>query len=413
MLISPIVGRNQISEVAKTMPGSQPKEGIAFELLVAAELKTSEQDTSSGKLNLTDYAFNSNPVSYLAKMTGAPFDVTVDIVATNAKTFFFVECKSSKDPDAIMKPRTGQFLDAMLEFLALEMHHETSNWDMRFILAVNYPLGKGFQSFIDQRDDRKVGEFAGWIARRAEESSGRKLSKEFLSSKRINKVLGELIILSLNERYLRSRLTNDARFQDAFNEFGKGLRTPQKVAIAASGGSLVEGFQSVVIECNSDSHENCADVTSGGVACHFGNGLTILGRIIQRAQSNLSNSVETMTSRDCGFNPIDVHWSASLSSETAARSLTACLNKLLRESGKKDFLVFVVPGLFDLLILNPRTMGPALKESHSSSTMKYQLDMIAGLSGLGYTLKTEIARYVLKEVYGVEVPWEGFDSQED
>ena len=396
------------------MPGTQPKEGIGYELLVAAELKSAAQDTDSGTLDLRDCLVNVNPVEYPGKITGAPYSASVDITATGQDFTYLVECKSSKNPDMVLKPTTHQFLEAILEFLALQSLRENTKWNQRFVLAVNYPVGKDVRSLLQNRTSREVTSLISSLVREGEVEYGERFDRAFVTEGRLTGTLANLCILELPDRYLKAKANNDETFKRAHETLSLQLRSRSTPSITNLGGKVVQRYGRITLGCKSESdHRDCRDLVVNETLCHIKSPKTLILRLLTESKAKEATVPIVLGRQERGFDVESIHWSDDLSSEGVARTLTECFNMIAKEAGESDLLFYFVPGFFDLLILSRNGLGPKIREVLSPSTGKYVLDSIGELRGLGDPLKVELARLVLGKAYGVQTSPEVFESHEE
>jgi hypothetical protein len=395
------------------VPGAQPKEGIGFELLVAAELKSATQATSYGPLDLQRFLFNVNPVDYPGTITGAPYDASVDITAIGEGISYLIECKSSKDP-VVLKPKTRQFLEAILEFLALQLFKENSKWNYRYILAVNYPIGSEIKSLIQNRTEIEVRRLSDSIVKEGGSKYGERFDPAFVTIPRLAAILANLSILEFPDRYLKTRSSTDESFRKAHEMLSNQLRPQDPRSVGSIGGAIAERYGRVTIGCSTESsHADCDELVVNGTLCHMKNPQTLITRLLEESRSKHFNALVVIGKDERGFTMSDISWSNDLSSESVAEVLTDCFNTYAKLRGESDLLFYVLPGFFDVIILSRSVLAPRIRESLSALTGQYMLDSVTELRGLGDHVKVELSRLILSETYGVRTTREVFESHEE
>jgi hypothetical protein len=195
----------------------------------------------NGPLDLQRFLFNVNPVDYPGTITGAPYDASVDITAIGEGISYLIECKSSKDP-VVLKPKTRQFLEAILEFLALQLFKENSKWNYRYILAVNYPIGSEIKSLIQNRTEIEVRRLSDSIVKEGGSKYGERFDPAFVTIPRLAAILANLSILEFPDRYLKTRSSTDESFRKAHEMLSNQLRPQDPRSVGSIGERLPKGM---------------------------------------------------------------------------------------------------------------------------------------------------------------------------
>ncbi len=103
----------------------------------------------------------------------------------------------------------------------------------------------------------------------------------------------------------------------------------------------------------------------------------------------------------------DVKFNLSLSPEEVAAVISEVLNRRIDHR----FCVFVIPGIFDIILIKKDLIIDKIKKSFDNSKKKYLLDGIIEMQGFGSELKIAIARAVLSQ-YGLPFTQDCFSSEE-
>jgi hypothetical protein len=375
------------------MPSNEPKEGIGFELLAGAALKSYVHSEHGATLDLTSFQFNVKPVTYPGKVTGAGYDVSVDISATRGDVQYLIECKSTRNPDEIMKCNSANFLDAMLEFVVLRRFREVSKWDVRFVLATNMPVGSQVRDLLETRPERLVRMLRSQLSKRKDFDGNPEFDKSLISVRNIRNTLTWLKIIDLPDRFLSKAMT-DPKFQDVHQEMSKQLKGLQTLTLQG-GSAVIQNYPKVTFQCNSQQHQACEEMLVNQIICHWRNADAMVRRLLALYYKREAPMVTIIRSSEGLYHVKDVHWSNDLTPTIVSKTLAECLNrsKLIREKG---VITLFVPGTFDVILADKDRLAEAIAGTFSKNTFKYNLGAIDELRDLGDAVATELAKEVLR-----------------
>ena len=388
------------------MPAAQPKEGIGFELHVAAALKTEPQKLDGRSLDLTEFYFNINPRTYPRGLTKAGYDVTVDITASKDNVEYLIECKSSKHRDQILDLNDSQFLKSMLEFLALEMLSEQTKWDFCYILATNYPVAKEIATLGQEGSTRQVERLRNALIGFGCKEHGETFNSGATSARRIVKVLRTLVCLELPDQYLRLKMSSDSEYRKNYETFSSRLKHLD-LTLSQDGPAQVRRFQTVSFLCKSSSHEKCRNIPTDGMICHVGNIDSFTSELEPFRKRN-ETGIRMIRASQLGFSVNDVDYPRNVSTKEVSESITIALNSLIGDA----CLLYIVPGTFDVLLIDKEIMVEKIKRCFDLHTLKYELDTVKEMRGLGASLKISAARFILSS-YHLSCDEDDFISNED
>lgn len=369
------------------MTGSEPKEGGGFELFAAAALKFESQSTDGKKIDLTKYNFNPVPKTYPSTLTNAGYDITVDISAHSIEDNleYAIECKSSIHRDNILDEKSDQFLSGMLEFLALERFVEITRWRFSYVLAANFPISRKIASFIKKRSISQLK-----VIRNTVIKYGKKEKKGFKPSiasiNRIGKVLSNLTLIELPDQYI-NKLKQNPDYIKLYDGFSEQLKKIRLNVIFEDSGSVLK-LERVQFLCSDSDHTNCEDFLINDTVCHLGKVPELIEKITFLGENLTAIKIIRIT--DLGYSVKDISCPNVFSTLKVAEVISGALNKRM----KLNCLIYVVPGTFDLILVNTEKMIASIKKSLDTRKMKYILDEVPELAGLGETIKVSLAQSI-------------------
>jgi len=388
------------------VPAKQPKEGIGFELHVAAALKTEAHSFEGKSLDLTDFYFNISPKTYSSTVTNAGYDVTVDITASKDDVEYLIECKSSRYRDEVLKINNDQFLKSMLEFLALELFSEQTKWNFKYILATNFPIARDVGA-LGQSSPQQLEGFRNVLVQFGRKEYGENFNPDVAKSKYLTVVLKALTFLELPDQYLKSKMNSDEDYKRNYEMFSSRLKQLRTQLSSEGGLTEITRFARVSFLCKSSDHEECRDIVTDGIVCHIGKTTLFISRLEEFQKENKSG-IKLVRANQLGFSVNDVTYPTHLSSKEASEAITAALNTFI----ENNYSVYIVPGTFDVILIDTNRMVHKVKNCFNSETLKYQLDTVKELEGLGPFLKVSVARSILNR-YHLSPDESDFVSEEE
>lgn len=390
------------------MPAKQPKEGIGFELHVATVLKTEPQNFDGKSLDLTDFYFNVSPKTYRKEATKAGYDVTVDITAIKDDDEYLVECKSSIHRDEILDINNGQFLKSMLEFLALELFSERMRWNFHYILATNFPVSRRIVSLGQHPSTGQLNRFRSLLIAYGHKRYCENFNLDIASAELITKVFSNLTFLGLSDQYLKQKMNSDVNYKRNYEMFSSRLKQLRSQSVPSEDGlTEITRFERISFLCKSADHEGCRDITIDAIVCHIGKIDHLISKLGELQKENESG-IKLVRANQLGFSVNDVVRPPHLSSKEASEALTAAMNTLI----ENNYLIYVVPGTFDIILIDKSRMVDKIKKSFDRQTFKYQLDTIREFEGLGPSLRILVARFILS-MYHLSPSENYFESGEE
>ena len=387
------------------MPAAEPKEGTGFELHVAAALKTDTHKTDGKTIDIRSYYLNPVPKTYTKEMTGASYDVTVDISASEDDIEYAIECKSSRHRDQILDEKTDQFLEAMIEFLALEKFVELSKWRLNYMLATNFPISRRISAIVQTGSSQQLEMLRKNIAKCGTRKYHEGFNPETVSVDRIVKVFGNLTLIEFPDRYLRLKMSSDPEYKNCYEAYSERLKKLRSQVISKNSAE-VDRFERVSFLCRSLDHAVCKDIRVRDVVCHIGDVSHFMGRLAGFEKD--STPVRLVRANELEYSAKDVVRPNHLSPKEAAEIITVALNDL----AKNAYLLYLVPGTYDVVLINHEYMIERIKKTLEPETLQYNLDHVSELDGLGSTLKISIAQFILS-TYHISQDEDNFISNDE
>lgn len=158
--------------------------------------------------------------------------------------------------------------------------------------------------------------------------------------------------------------------------------------------SHITRYRKVSFLCKSTDHRECKDILSDAIVCHVGRFDKVISKLTKLKGKNRSGA-KIVRANQLGFSVRAIVYPNNLSSKEASEALTFALNKLI----KKDFSIFVIPGTFDVVLIDEKKMKNEIKKCFNPHTLKYHLDMVQELTNLGPSLKVSLAKFVLSRFH--------------
>jgi len=395
------------------VPAQEPKKGLRYEILVAAELKTQRQEFDGKSLDLTSFAFNVNPPPFVSNLTRIGFDVSVDLVATSdSLTHIYIECKSSSTPEYALKQGSEEFLKAMLEFVALQSFSETAEWQYQYVLVVNVDVGKDLMSLFKDMSAEQINRLMYRMKKFGARKYGSKFNAELISTDILRRTLGVTTILHLSDQYLKERHRSDSNFRQYCEHFSAQWRTSRSNAVPDRGTIISQGHPCICFLCKSKTHDNCTEIIIDGFICHIGNLSKILRRVLAAYEKMKSPVCCLIRSREIGYSISDIAFDERISSKDVAGALSSALNNSSQLATSSISLI-VVPGTYDIVVADTIRLAERVRSAYELFSGKYNLCKISELKGLGMLVKTLIAREVLRHGYKIMTSSDDYLVEED
>jgi len=383
------------------MPAQQPKQGLQYELLVAAALKTEPHEAGGKSLDLTSFTFNVNPQTYKTILTRMGVDFTVDSTAIRDSITFLIECKSSDTPGEVLRLGSESFLKAVLEFTALQNFSEISGWNYQYLLAVNFPIGREVQDLFKSMSPEQLSKLANRVKEFGVREYGSKFNADLITTDLLRRTFNVTNMILLTDQFLREKLRSDDVFKKHYEDLSSKLRTPRLGTVPERGVLISQGYQHVTFLCMAETHENCRELAIDGFVCHIGNASELLGKI-QTAYEKMGSPVCCLIrGRELEYSPYDVEADEKASSKDIAQALSNALNNLLPQINNSAVILLVVPGTFDIVIADRRKLANLIRSSCDPISGKYDLRKIPELDGLGILVQVSLATQILRQEYKI------------
>jgi len=126
------------------------------------------------------------------------------------------------------------------------------------------------------------------------------------------------------------------------------------------------------------------------LVCHIGDVGHFLKRLVDLEKDD-NVPVRLIRANELGYSAKDVVRPRRLSPKEAAETTTVALNEI----AKTSYLIYLVPGTCDIVLINHEYMVERIKKTFEPKTMQYDLDHVSELDDLGSALKISIAQFVL------------------
>lgn len=364
------------------MGGARPvKNAQWYELSVAARLSSAPQKIDDAELDLTDFHFDPNRRAYPSRLTNAGYPAEIDITATKANTQYNVSCKFTERPERILKSRSKEFMEVILEFLPLLHQEETLGFRMNFILATNFMVSTEI-SLAGVWEFKQCAEFSRNIVSFGKKKFGDKFNADLFQPNQLKRLLNRLYMWTFGINELEQLHKGNRNFQIAFDVLCRRLLNVPK-----RGHSLHKIIQpDLIILCESPDHSECYDLVIEGRICHLGSLSTIQRRIEKALKTRLSHVVSKIYGMKVGLTPSDVKARRSMSPDGICRILNSILNNPKFFKIKYPYTFYVVPGAFEIVIFQPFALAEMIAETEDDLKRVQDIARLAYLHGFGYKL---------------------------
>jgi len=359
------------------MGGQQPKNSTWFELNVAAYLKTKLYEMNEKSINLTEFYFDVNPPGYTKKLTGAGYPSDVDIIAEKGRKKYNISCKFSQKEDETLKLTSKAFQEVFLEFIPILKAESTLEYHMEFVLATNMRLSQGTRELLVNPSFKKIASFSEKVKRHGTKKYKSRFNADLFEDDIFLQLIKRLAVYKFNNREFEKFGKTKSKFKDAFYLFSKELvRTPQK----AFGLINATSFD-IIFNCKSETHENCTEVAINNILCHFGD-LSSISQELKQIELSFNRKALVISGRMAQFlNSKDLLPSRNISKLEASKILAKAFNLYNLLELPEHFGLFIVPGTWDLVIFNSRSIAADLKKTEDSS-FRFHPENLNDLSAL-------------------------------
>jgi hypothetical protein len=392
--------------------GDAPKQGIRFEVLVAAALKTERQEAKGASIDLTRFAFNVNPRPFPSSLTGIGFDVSIDLTAINNSQTYLVECKSSNVPGEVLRLQSQDFLKALLKFAALEVFSDVSKWELRYLLVTNRDVGKDIIDLFELKSEQQLNSLSRRLQDYGAKEYGLKFSRDVVSAELLRRALNVTNIIHLSDQYLREKSRSDDQFRQWCESFSAGLRTPKATLLPDRGVIITRDNPRITFLCNSETHENCTEKIVDGFICHIQNASGFLDKV-QSAYSKIGSPICCLIrGNELGYSPSDIKFDERASSKDVANAVSHALNSLM-ESRRDGVSILLVPGTFDVAVADKTKLAELVRSSFNPSIGKYEIYRVSELKILGTLVMVMLSRQVLSQEYKLATSLDDYLADDD
>lgn len=389
------------------MAGNVPKEGISFEVLIAAILHSEPIVSSYGSaLDLTKFAFDLKPRIYDSEKTGVGYPVSVDITASGKGVEYHIECKESIDHDKILKVDSGEFVKSMLEFLALEYYAEKNGQIFNYLLAINFPAGQEIHSLIRNCPARLISKLRVAIIQRGKQLPNAKFKANVASKSRILRVLHKTGIIEMPFALINEKIKNNPAIEKFIAAAVRGI-APEDYSHSGAGPVILSTEKRILFNCKSITHLPCAEKTIRSTVCHIGHYENLIRKIVKRTSSIEKAKLVIIKTKDLGYRTRDVKV-IGIDRDSVPGIVSDHLNELLRS--RTSARVVLVKNTFDLVAFHGNAIAQLVKNSMNEDG-EYDLERIREFDPLG-SVKIAVAQYALWDSYGIKTKRTNFRTFE-
>ncbi len=383
------------------MPGRQPKQGLQYEILAAAALKTQPLKGGGISLDLTPYEFNVNPAAFRGDLTGIGVDVEPDFTAIHDDLTFLVQCKSSTTPGHVLRIRSDEFLKTIIEFLGITCFSERSGWHYRFLLITDFPIGIEIRELMKYKTSERMQKISTYLAEWGSDKYGDKFNATAISSGSVRATLDATWMDDrLTFENLKQRFAIDDKFRSTYEEFSSRLRRPTSSTIGIEGSPVTSDYSFVRVSCQSDLHDECDEYSVDGTICHLAHPKRMMQEVASLYTSLGSPMCCSIDSSALSHGLTLVSSTDDLDAEDISRILTSVLERL-SASILPEATLLVTPGTLDIVIAARTQLGRLIVSAHDSNRDQYDLGRIPEIKTLGPLVQISLARKILRDEYRI------------
>ncbi len=365
---------------------------------MAAALKSREQTSNGDSINLTEFQFDPNPRTFKPEITRGEYSVTVDLIANRLERYYFIECKSTTSPNKVLKPSSEEFLDGLLEFVALNEFRKLSDWDIKFLLCSNCPVSVEVAQLLEEQPFHEIRKLRLLLLEAGRRKHGIGFRGVRISSRNIVETLKNTRAIEFPDRFLKE-LTRDEGFKanlEAMTEQLKRFRPD-----SSGGGQIISRTGTIYLLCDSDNHDLCEEQLSQNFLCHIGKCSNLIRRLVLFHSDLGSPLICVIPSKQVGYTTRNVRRPAGCTSRETSDALTHSLNALATGHGIRDLFFDFVPGTLDVVVAKKKELAELIYNSQTAPHATYDLGKVIELHQLGESLAVELSIRVLKDVYNV------------
>lgn len=392
------------------MSGQQPKQGIGYEVRVAASLKTRPEGSDGAFLDLTSHEFVINPNSVNSNLTELGIDVTIDLLARLDNLAFYIECKSSTISGEVLRLRSNAFLDSLLEFVALQSFSEKSGWSQRYLLVTNYPYSPDVSEIFRNRSDHTLEQLCERLRKWGKDKYPDKFQPSKLTPDILNRTLSLTSLLVLTDQYLAHRLETEPTYKKYYEIYASQIRLADSQTHI---GSLLldpSGHKRLIFCCKGNSHDNCYNTVIDGLLLHIGDAKSLIKMIaMTRERSKDFYTLINMASNP--EIPFNIEIPSGMSNLDISSRLTEVLNEILAQEGFQSYSLVVMPGTYDIVVVESKRLADAAIDTHTADG-KYDLDRMVELNDLGKIAKVQLSIIALRKQYGLVTTEDNFSASD-
>ena len=373
------------------MGGRQPKNATWFELSVAASLKINPYSIGEKSLNLTDYDIDANPPPYSSDLTHVGYPASIDIIAQKGDSKYNISCKFSQKEDEALAIRSQAFQDVLLEFVPVLRVEPLLKYRMGFALATNMRLSRSVEELFKHPSLNKMRKLSEHVKKRGKSKYKSRFNDIPFDEETLLQMVQRTAILRFRIRELESLHETNKDFQQAFESISKSLVRTPKV-----GFNLIEVRPcDIIFNCHSQTHEKCTEVVIDDLFCHFGD----LKPISERLREQVTHLDKTKVALISGLmlpflDEKNLVLSENISTFKACSVLTKALNQHKLLGFPEHLGFFIVPGTWDLVIFNSRSLASELRNTQDAY-FRYHPDKVGDIHklGLGPEASKEITKW--------------------
>src|SRR5690606_29204227 len=277
---------------------------------------------------------------------------------------YILECKSSTTAGEVLKIGSDALLSTVLEFAAIENFRQKSNWDLRYIMVIDYPVGKDVRNLFHHVPQADIERFRDRLIKfgRKEHSTG--FTEDILNSELIINALSRSMIAIQSSQLLDSKYSDNAEFRKKCEEYLSQLRNPPSDSIAKKHRIFSQKDKEVTFCCENITHENCDELAEGDLVFHIGNIESFTKRLAEIYDPSLSTpfTLIKLTGLDGISKKVEVPKNASQKeiAQTLSKMLTSSMSKI-----DKKLIVLMIPGTFDILVGDHARLKKIVKKANN------------------------------------------------
>lgn len=361
------------------MGGRQPKNATWFELSVAASLKANLYSIGEKSLNLTDYYIDVNPPAYASDLTHVGYPVSIDIIAEKGDSRYNISCKFSEKEDEVLSIQSQAFQDVFLEFVPVLKVEPLLRYHMGFALATNMRLSRSVGDFFKHPSLNESRKLSDRVKKHGKGKYKSRFNDSLFDEETLLQLVQRTAILRFSIGELESLHEKNEAFQQAFESISKSLVRTPKVGFNLIGVRPCD----IIFNCHSQTHKRCTEVVIDDLFCHFGDLKTISKRLREQVTHLDRTIIALVPSLMLPLlNEKNLVLSDNISKFKAYSLLTKAFNNH-RLLGFPEYVgFFVVPGTWDLVIFDSKSLASELKNTQDAY-FRYHPDKVRDLHKLG------------------------------